>query len=136
MGTFTRVIVIWLHFSRNYYELVSLHVTVLPSITKLYNLNRQSTPLNYFFLPKSNIDLCKLFFSCFEKRYHLSNSRMRKKRKRKKQEKKPKSDVNPLNKINQLIGIKNSVNCNTITRTYNLHIYLYRASWNSCFPPE
>ena len=53
---------------------------------------------------------------------------MRNKRKRKKQEKKPKSDVNPLNKINQLIGIKNSVNCDTITRTYNLHIYLYRAS--------
>ena len=45
---------------------------------------------------------------------------MRNKRKRKKQEKKPKSDVNPLNKIKQLIGIKNSVNCNTITKTYNL----------------
>ena len=49
---------------------------------------------------------------------------MRNKRKRKKQEKKPKSDVNPLNKIKQLIEIKNSVNCNTITKTYNLQCKL------------
>lgn len=133
MGTFTRVIVIWLHFSYNYYFSMVYKVTC-HSTSRYCKALQLKTTINALdlivFCQKNNIDLWKFFIFCVLKNANINTTIKRKgnKRKRKKEEKKPKNyiHVSRRNKIKQLNGIKYNVNCNySIIQLLRLTIYTF-----------